>query len=99
MEIRIQAIRFDATEKLNEFARKKVEKLQKTFEDIMLVELQMKVVKPASALNKEVGLTVNVPGDKLYVEKSCDTFEESIDLCVDAMKGQLMKFKEKLRGR
>lgn len=98
MEIKIQSIHFDATEKLQVFIEKKVAKLEKTFEEVQNVEVQLKVVKPATAQNKETSLTVNVPGTTLFVEKTCDTFEEGIDLCVDAMKVQLTKFKEKSRN-
>lgn len=97
MEIKIQSIHFDATEKLQDFIEKKVAKLEKTFEDIKTAEVQLKVVKPATAQNKETSLTVSVPGQTLFVEKTCDTFEEGVDLCVNAMKVQLTKFKEKAR--
>ena len=97
MEIKIQSIHFDATEKLQDFIEKNVAKLEKTFEDIKTAEVQLKVVKPATAQNKETSLTVSVPGQTLFVEKTCDTFEEGVDLCVDAMKVQLTKFKEKAR--
>lgn len=98
MEIKIQSIHFDATEKLEAFIQKKAEKLQKSYEDIQKVEVQLKVVKPATAQNKEASLSVAVPGNTLHVEKVSDTFEESIDLCVDSMRTQLQKFKEKLRN-
>ena len=98
MEIRIKSIHFDATEKLQEFINKKVEKLQKSYEDIQEVEVQLKVEKPAAALNKTTSLTVTAPGNTLFVEKTCDTFEEGVDLCLDAMKVQLTKFKEKQRN-
>ena len=97
MEIKIQSIHFDATEQLKAFIEKKVEKLAKTYEDITNAEVQLKVVKPATALNKEACLSVAVPGNKLFVGKTCDTFEEAIDQCVDSMKVQLTKFKEKSR--
>lgn len=97
MEIRIKSIHFDATEKLQEFINKKVEKLQKSYEDIQKAEVQLKVEKPAAALNKTTSLTVTAPGNTLFVEKTCDTFEEGVDLCLDAMKVQLTKFKEKQR--
>lgn len=97
MEIRIKSIHFDATEKLQEFINKKVEKLQKSYEDIQKVEVQLKVEKPAAALNKTTSLTVTAPGNTLFVEKTCDTFEEGVDLCLDAMKVQVTKFKEKQR--
>lgn len=99
MEIKIQSIHFDATEKLQEFIEKKVAKLEKTFEEIKTAEVQLKVVKPATSNNKETSLTVGVPGQTLFVEKTCDTFEEGVDLCVDAMKVQLTKFKEKTRNK
>ena len=97
MDIKIQSIHFDATEKLQDFIEKKVTKLEKTYEGISTAEVQLKVVKPATTQNKETSLTVTVPGQKLFVEKTCDTFEEGVDLCVDAMKVQLTKFKEKTR--
>ena len=99
LKIKIQSIHFDATEKLQAFIDKKVAKLEKTFEDIQKVEVQCKVVKPATAQNKQVSLTATVPGTTLFVEKISDTFEESTDLCVDSMKVQLQKYKEKLRNR
>ena len=97
MEIKIQSLHFDATEKLQEFATKKVEKLAKSYEDIQKVEVQFKVVKPQTAMNKTTSITVAAPGGSQYVEKTCDTFEEGIDLCVDAMKVKLTKIKEKSR--
>lgn len=98
MEVKIQSIHFDATEKLQAFVEKKLAKLEKTYEDIQKVEVQLKVVKPATALNKQTCLTAVVPGTQLYVEKTCDTFEESVDQCVESMKVQLTKFKEKQRS-
>ena len=98
MEVKIQSIHFDATEKLQAFVEKKVAKLEKSYEDIQKLEVQLKVVKPATALNKEASLTVTVPGTTLFVEKTCDSFEESVDQCVDSMKVQLTKFKEKMRN-
>ncbi len=99
MEIKIKAINFDTTEKLQAFVEKRAEKLQKSFEDIQKVEVQLKVVKPATAMNKEVNLNVAVPGATLFVEKTADTFEEAFGQCADAMKVQLTKHKEKLRNR
>ena len=98
MEIMIQSIHFDATEKLEAFIQKKVAKLEKTYEEIQKVEVQLKVVKPATSQNKEASITVTVPGSTLFVEKVSDTFEESVDLGVDSMKVQLQKYKEKIRN-
>ena len=81
MEIKIQSIHFDATEKLQAFIEKKVAKLEKTYEDIQKVEVQLKVVKPATALNKEVHLEVAVPGSiKASLSKPASTFSRSAQL-------------------
>jgi len=99
MDVKIKSIHFDATEKLQAFIEKKVGKLKRTYEDINSIDIQLKIVKPATAMNKEASITASVQGTSLYVEKTCDTFEEAVDLCVDSMKVQLTKFKEKQRER
>lgn len=99
MEIKIQALHFDATEKLNAFIQKKVAKLEKNNENITKVEVTLKVVKPETAMNKETELHLFVPGAEFHAEKVCDTFEEGVDLCVDILQRQLEKYKEKQRGK
>lgn len=92
MEIKINAIHFEATEKLNDFINKKVEKLCKYNEEINNAEVILKVVKPETAMNKEASVRVKVPrNEDLFASKVCDTFEEAIDNCVDALKKQLEK--------
>ncbi|WP_455585098.1 ribosome hibernation-promoting factor, HPF/YfiA family [Bacteroides sp.] len=97
MEIRIQSIHFDATEQLQTFIQKKVSKLEKYYEDIKKVEVSLKVIKPETAENKEAGVKVLVPNGEFYASKVCNTFEESIDVCIEALEKQLVKYKEKQR--
>ena len=94
MDVRIQSIHFDASEQLQAFIQKKVAKLEKYNENIKKVEVSLKVVKPETALNKQAGINVIAEGE-FYAEKVCDTFEEAIDLSVDALIKQLVKHKEK----
>ncbi len=97
MEIRIQAIHFDATEKLEQFIQKKVSKLEKYHDGIIAVEVSLKVVKPETSQNKEAGIKVVVPkNEDLFSSKIADTFEEAVDLAVDAITRQLQKTKEKM---
>ena len=56
MDVRIQAIHFDATAKLHEFIEKKVAKLEKFNDEIRKVEVSLKVVKPETSLNKEASI-------------------------------------------
>lgn len=99
MEVRIQSIHFDASEQLQVFIQKKVAKLEKYYDDIKKVEVSLKVVKPETAENKEAGVKVIVPSGDFYASKICDTFEEAIDLSVEAIKKQLVKYKEKQRSK
>lgn len=99
MEVRIQSIHFDASEQLQAFIQKKVSKLEKYYEDIKKVEVSLKVVKPETAMNKEAGVRVLALNTEFYAEKVCDTFEESIDVCMEALSKQLLKAKEKLQGK
>ena len=96
METKIKAIHFDATEKLEQFINKKVEKLVKHHEEITDVEVNLKVVKPETAMNKEASVKLHVPQrDDLFASKVADTFEEAVDMCVDALKRQLEKGKDR----
>ena len=99
MEVRIQAIHFDASERLQDFIQKKVTKLEKYCDDIKKVEVSLKVVKPETAMNKEAGIKVLALNGEFFAEKVSDTFEESVDVCMDALSKQLTKAKEKLRGK
>ena len=95
MDIKIQAIHFEATEKLQDFIQKKIGKLARFDSEIGKVEVSLKVVKPESALNKEVDIRVYVKGRTLFASETCDTFEEAIDQCMSALEKQLARYKEK----
>ena len=95
MEIGIKAIKFDATEKLQGFIQKKVTKLERLCGEIRKVEVSLKVVKPAAALNKQVIIVASLPGEELIADKTCDTFEEATDQCLAALEKQLAIYKEK----
>ncbi|MCK9158880.1 MAG: ribosome-associated translation inhibitor RaiA [Bacteroidaceae bacterium] len=99
MEVRIQSIHFDASEKLQAFIQKKTAKLEKFYDDIKKVEVSLKVIKPETAVNKEAGVKIIVPNGELYANKVCDSFEEAVDLSVEALGKQLIKYKEKQRGK
>ena len=99
MEIKIQAIHFEASEKLQDFIQKKVSKLEKFSDEIRRVEVSLKVVKPETAMNKETAILLAVPGSELRVDKVCDTFEEGIDECCEILTRQLSKYKDKQKNR
>lgn len=96
MDVKIKAIHFDIAEKLVSFINKKVERLARHNVNISTVDVTLKVVKPESAMNKEATVKVAVPQQEdLVAGKTADTFEEAIDLCLEALERQLEKKKAK----
>lgn len=96
MEITIKANHFEMAEKLEAFTNKKLEKLARRFDTMSDIEVNYKLVKPESAMNKEAGVKVSVPGQAdIFASKTADTFEEALDLALDAVERQLEKIKGK----
>lgn len=95
MEIRIKAIHFDASAKLESFINRKVERLARRNEEIETVDVTLKVVKPETAMNKEASIKLSVPQvGEVFASKVADTFEEAVDLTIDALEHQLEKSKK-----
>ena len=95
MDINIKAIHFDISEKLTSFINKKIGKLVRRYPAVNTVEVSLKVVKPETALNKQVTMCVLVPQEKLVADKTADTFEEAVDLSIEAIEKQLQKYKDR----
>lgn len=96
METKIQAIHFDASEALVNFINKKTEKLARKNPAITEVNVNLKVVKPETSMNKEVKIVVIAPQHPDFVAaKIADTFEEAVDLAIAALEPQLEKSKDK----
>ena len=100
MNIQLNTVHFTADQKLIDFVNKKVPKLETYFDGIISTEVILKVVKPETANNKVAELKLSIPGtDYLFAEKQADSFEEAIDLAIDAIHRQLTKHKEKLKDK
>ena len=99
IEVRIQSIHFDASEKLEAFIQKKAVKLEKFCDNIKKLEVSLKLLKPETAMNKDAGFRVLALNTEFYAEKVSDTFEESIDVCMEALSKQLLKTKEKQQSK
>jgi len=100
MNIKINDVHFNADQKLVEFINKKVSKLETYFDGIIGIEIILKVIKPETANNKEVELKLSIPAkDYLFAKKQADSFEEAIDMAIEAIKRQLEKFKDKLHEK
>ena len=96
MDINIKAIHFDINEKLTAFINKKLERLARHNPSVTTAEVSLKVVKPETAMNKQAIVKVLVPQqDEIVADKTADSFEEAVDLCLEAVERQLEKIKNK----
>ncbi len=96
MDINIKAIHFDISEKLTAFINKKLERLERHNPSISVVEVSLKVVKPETAMNKQAIVKVIIPQqEEVVADKTADTFEEAVDLCLEAIARQLEKIKNR----
>lgn len=94
MEIRIKAIHFDIATQLTDFINRKADRLTRRYPTVSNLEFTLKVVKPETALNKEAIVKATLPQEpEIVASKTADTFEEAVDLCLEAVEKQLEKAK------
>jgi len=98
MNIQIQSVRFDADRKLLKFIDQKVKKLGQYNDQILGAEVFLRLSKSERNDNKVAEIKLNTPVNRLFAKKQSKTFEEAIDLTVDALKVQITRQKQKLRG-
>ncbi|MCI5776594.1 MAG: ribosome-associated translation inhibitor RaiA [Bacteroidales bacterium] len=95
MKLTVQSLHFDASQQLKDFADQKVGKLDRFFDGIISAEVVLSLDKAENTENKVSKITLAVPNDTLVAEKQCKSFEEGIDLACEALRKQLLKYKEK----
>ncbi len=98
MNLRIQSVNFTADQKLVNFIEGRLEKLNQYHDKIINGEVFLKVDNNHTKQNKIAEIKVHVPGHEFIVKKQCKSFEEATDLSAEALRRQLRKYKEKVRG-
>ena len=97
MNVVIHPVHFDASAKLVDFITNKLSKLETFFDRIIEAEVFLKMETKQNIKDKIVEVKLHVPGKTLFVAKTSKTFEESTDLAVHTIAGQLKKQKERLQ--
>ena len=97
METRIQSVHFDASAQLLEFVEKKVAKIEKFCDGATALEVTMKLIKPETAMNKEVAVRLMSGLGEMFASKTSDTFEDALLVAIDALKAQIEKKREKMK--
>lgn len=99
MNIQIHSVKFDADKKLIKFISQKVNKLSQFSDDLIAVEVFLRVIKDQEKENKLVEIRIEYPRGPLFAKKQSKTFEEATDNVIEALKKQITKQKDKMRGK
>ena len=95
MKINIQSFSFQANDKLIDFAKDKISKLTQYSGRVMEAQVTLKAVKSATRNSKICEIKLAIPGNDLFASKQCNSFEEAILKSSEALKQQLLTWKEK----
>lgn len=95
MQVKIQSVKFDADKKLVDFIQAKVDKMERFIERAIAADVILKIDKDHDLGNKVATVKFDLPGADLVAERRSKSFEESVDQCLDAIKKQVEKIKEK----
>lgn len=98
MDIQIHSIHFDADKSLIDFINGKVKKLIQYYDNIIGVEVFLRLEKDQNSENKVTEIRLNIPNSDIFAKKKTKSFEESTDSAIEAIKRQITKHKEKQRG-
>ncbi len=98
MKVSIQSVNFNINQDLVQFIEKKVNNLEKFHDHILGAEVYLKVQSTSEKENKVAEIKIKLPGVDAVAKKNSKSFEEAVSSCVDSLKRQLVKRKEKLRA-
>jgi len=98
MNITFNSVHFKADQKLENFISEKLEKLSKIHDGIIGFDITLKLENTDKPENKSVEIRAKIRGNDAIARKISKTFEEAADVVVNALKKQLVKTKDKMRG-
>lgn len=97
MNWKIQSLHFDADQQLKSFVKEKADKLLIYYDNITEGEVILKMDN-SNVDNRISEIKLIIPGKILFAKEQASTFEEATDNAVEALRKQLTKHKEKIRG-
>ena len=95
MQININAVHFKADKELEKFITSKLQKVSKFYENVLGGDVILKLENTDKPENKIAEIRLKLRGNELISIKQCKTFEEAIDLAIEALRKQLAKIKDK----
>jgi len=98
MKITISSLHFKADVKLENFVREKVTKVSNLFDGVIGSDVTLKLDQSSTNENKIAEIRIQIPGNDLFAKKQAKSFEEAVDNAVDALRKQITRHKQKVKG-
>lgn len=98
MKVHTEAVQFKADQKLIDFIEKRLTKMEQYFDRIIEARVILKLENSGQVKDKVAEISLSVPGDTIFAKDTNKSFEASIDQAANALKRQLMRYKEKVKG-
>jgi putative sigma-54 modulation protein len=102
MKLQVHSIHFDADMKLLEFIQSKLNKLDMFYDRITGGEVFLRFDQgdtKKKVRTKMLEIKISLPGATLFVKEQAASFEEAMDIAIEALKIQLKKFKDKIQEK
>ncbi len=97
MNVKIQAVHFDADVKLTDYVSKKIKKLDTFHGQIIKVDVFLKLDNVIHTIKDKVAeMSVHVPRHQFFAKCCSKSFEESFDDAIESVINQIKRKKDKL---
>ncbi len=98
MKVNITSLHFKTDKKLESYIQEKIEKLSGIYDGLLSSEVVLRVEKNENDKNKVAEIKLSIRGNDLFAKKQSTSFEQATDTAVEALRKQLVKHKEKIKG-
>jgi putative sigma-54 modulation protein len=95
MNTQIQAIHFKADQKLIDYVKIKIDKLNTFYDGIIDAQVFLKVENTTVKENKTIEIKVNAKLNSFIQKETAQSFEAAADVAVEALKVQVKRYKGK----
>jgi len=93
--MQIQSPHFKASKALIELVTEKVNTLEKIEQHIGRADITLQLEHKGKTLAQSCHIRLSVKGNDIFAKINADSFDEAVNLCVDAVKRRLRKRKTK----
>lgn len=97
MNILVQAPDLNPRESLRDLVDEKVGKLEQFSDRIIEARVLLKLDSSATRENKVCEIKLVIPGNDLFAKRNAESFEEALSGVVEALRKQLISWRDKVK--